>query len=96
MDFLNNLNLNQNELQNAAVQKLALAPGTPVEGQIYFNTTSDTLFVRAGGAWVDALKQGDITGVTSATPTTLSVTTGTGPVPSIGIITGEIARAVKH
>ena len=93
MDFLNNLNLNQNELRNAAVQKLALAPTTPapVEGQIYFNTTSDTLFVRAGGAWVDALKQGDITGVTSATPSTLSVTTGTGPVPSIGIITGEIA-----
>lgn len=91
MDFLNNLNLNQNELQNAAVQNLALAPVTPVEGQIYFNTTSETLFVRAGGAWVDALKQGDITGVTSATPTTLSVTTDTGPVPSIGIITNAIA-----
>lgn len=91
MDFLNNIDLNHNELRNAAVQKLALAPTTPVEGQIYFNTTSDTLFVRAGGAWVDALKQGDITGVTSATPNTLSVTTGTGPVPSIGIITGEIA-----
>lgn len=91
MDFLNNLNLAQNELQNAAVQKLALAPSTPVEGQLYFNTTSDTLFIRAGGNWVDALKQGDVTGVTSGTPTTLSVANGTGPVPSISIVTAAIA-----
>jgi len=90
MDFLNNLNLNKNELQNAVVQKLDVAPGTPVDGQVYFSTASDTLFVRAGGAWVDALKQGDVTGVTSATPSTLSVTDGTGPVPSIGIITAAI------
>ena len=90
MDFLNNLNLNKNELQNAVVQKLDVAPVTPVDGQVYFSTASDTLFVRAGGAWVDALKQGDVTGVTSATPSTLSVTDGTGPVPSIGIITAAI------
>lgn len=91
MDFLNNLNLAQNELQNAAVQKLALAPSTPVEGQLYFNTTSDTLFIRAGGIWVDALKQGDVTGVTSGTPSSLSVADGTGPVPSISVVTAPIA-----
>ena len=37
MDYLVNLNLNKNELQNAVIQPLAVAPSNPKPGQVYFN-----------------------------------------------------------
>lgn len=55
------LNLTGNELQNAVFQNLSTAPSNPVAGQMYFNTTSHTLFVYNGTSWVDALSQGDYT-----------------------------------
>ena len=50
--FLNNIDLTQNELQNAAIQNLAVAPGSPVSGQIYFDTAIDKLRVWDGAAWL--------------------------------------------
>lgn len=55
MEYLTNLNLNKNEIQNARAQNLATAPENPAEGQFYFNTTDKTLYVYAGGAWKNAL-----------------------------------------
>lgn len=55
------LNLTGNELQNAVFQNLSEAPSNPAAGQMYFNTTDDTLYVYNGTAWVDALSQGDYT-----------------------------------
>ena len=55
MDFLTNINLGKNELQNARIQNLATAPQGPVEGMIYFNTTDKTAYVFANGAWQNAL-----------------------------------------
>lgn len=51
--FLTHINLNKNELQNAVIQPLASAPGSPAEGQIYYDTVDDTVYVWADGAWLD-------------------------------------------
>ena len=50
--FLNNIDLTQNELQNAAIQNLGSAPIAPVSGQIYFDTNLDKLRVWSGSAWL--------------------------------------------
>ena len=51
IQFLNTVNLNKNQLNNAAIQNLGTDPATGVEGQIYFNTTVFDLKVYANGAW---------------------------------------------
>lgn len=56
--FLTSVDLNKNELQNAVIQVLASAPSTPVEGQVYYNSTDDTVYVRADGVWLDLGQSG--------------------------------------
>lgn len=46
----NNLNLNNYELQNVILQKLAADP-SPVEAKIYFNTVSNLIRFYDGAAW---------------------------------------------
>lgn len=60
MQYLHNINLCKNELQNARVQNLATAPSNPVVGQIYFNTTDKTGYIYDGTSWRDiaAIQQG--------------------------------------
>jgi len=49
--FLTNIDLTQNQLLNATIQNLASAPATPVEGQIYCNTSDHNIYIYLNGVW---------------------------------------------
>ena len=65
INYLSSINLNKNELQNAVVQNLASAPGTPAQGQIYYNSTTGdkSIYFWDGTSWIDV--GGDIRSVTA-------------------------------
>lgn len=48
-----NLDLAKNELRNPKLHLLAAAPGTPTEGQLYYNSTTKRLEWRSDAAWID-------------------------------------------
>lgn len=45
------IDLTQNEIQNSVIQNLSSAPSSPVNGQIYYDTTLHMFGVRQNGAW---------------------------------------------
>lgn len=51
--FLVPINLNKLELQNARVQNLGTPPGSPVTGQLYYDSGTNRLFWWNGTAWID-------------------------------------------
>jgi hypothetical protein len=80
--FLTNLDLQKNELQNASIQNLATDPGTPIAGQIYYNTVSNLIKVYNGTAWVSlSTGAGTVTSVSASSP--LASTGGNTPTISI-------------
>lgn len=70
MNSLVSINLLKNELQNAVIQNLAVAPTAPKEGQIYYNTTDKFIYRYDGTSW------GPIGVVYSQASTTGAVITG--------------------
>jgi hypothetical protein len=53
--FLSGIDLNKCELQNAVIQNLGTAPGTPAAGQVYFNSTvgDKSIYFYDGTSWID-------------------------------------------
>jgi hypothetical protein len=83
MKFLTVLDLQKNELQNAVIQNLASDPSSPVQGQVYYNSTNDVLKVYDGSAW-------QVIGTGSGTVTAV---TGSGAISSSGGATPDISIA---
>lgn len=50
-NLLTTLDMTKNEILNGVIQKLSSDPGSPVEGQFYWNTTDDTFRVYNGSTW---------------------------------------------
>lgn len=88
--FSNNINLQKNELQNAAIQKLSTAPATPVLGQIYFDTNggANQLYIctnATGPVWTP-VQQGVVSDATTSAKGIVQLAgdlTGTAASPTI-------------
>jgi len=54
IEYYSSIDLNKNELQNAVIQNAGSAPGSPAEGQIYYDSTSGdkALHFYNGSAWI--------------------------------------------
>ena len=53
IEFLNSVDFNQNQIIAPAIESLTAAPGTPVEGQMYFDSDGGdkTMYFWNGSAW---------------------------------------------
>jgi len=77
VNFLDNLDLNDNQLLNARLQNLASDPGSANAGDIIYNTSSNLFKFYNGTAWVDP-SAGTYTGwtITGDSGSTANVTSG--------------------
>jgi hypothetical protein len=80
LDISGSIDLQKNELKNAVMHSLALAPSNPVEGQMYWNSASGTkklyIYDADGAEWVDIT--GDLTSLSSGALNTMYITSGSG------------------
>ena len=49
--FLANLDIRQNQIKNAVIDKLGQEPSSPVVGQTYYNTTDNKVYTYNGTTW---------------------------------------------
>jgi len=78
--YLNNLDLNGNQLQKAVVHPLGTAPASAQEGQIYYDTGDNVIYVNTSTTvnspnWVN-MQSGDLTGITAGAGLTGTATSG--------------------
>ena len=87
INFLNTVDFNKNQLNNAAIQNLATDPATGVLGQVYYNTTDSALKIcvtasttaPTNAVWSSV--SGDITSLIQGTYITID--DANGPTPTI-------------
>lgn len=97
-EFITDIDLKQNELQNAVVQNLATAPSNPKAGQEYYNTTDNKAYMWNGTAWVEITSQGDYTftnGVQESSRT-VSIKLGTSSNATVTADTSGLAVSVPE
>ena len=77
INFLNAIDLNQNQLINPRFENLPneTSISNPVEGQVYYNTTNDVLRLYVATGWQDVgissiTLTGDVTGTGTTSITT--------------------------
>lgn len=79
MKIQDNLELNQNQLIGAVLELLASAPSTPVNGQMYYNTTTNLFGFYNGTSW----SYSGYSEVSDSLITTLNNVTGSGVIPDV-------------
>lgn len=86
INFLNSVNLNQNELIKARIENQPnnTAAGTGVEGQLYYDTTLDVLKVWANGAWAEV--GGGVTTFTASDGTFINLTPNTSQTGAVTLL----------
>lgn len=95
---LTDLDLLQNEVQNAVVHQLMSPPVDPVEGQIYYNLSDKSLYIFDGNAWKACHDANFVHNQTLASATWI-VDHNLGKLPSVTIIDSandEVFGEVKH
>lgn len=85
MKILNNLDLNLNQLLNAIAQQLGSDPGSPVEGQLWYNTASHQLKYY-NGSQVVILYRAD----SSTSPSTLVLRDGSSNINANGATFAQV------
>jgi Coiled stalk of trimeric autotransporter adhesin len=90
MKYLAPIDLNQNELQNVVLQNLATDPATPLEGQIWQNTTSHHPKVRLNGSTIDLTDALTLGGNSAIYYTSRSNHTGTQTSATISDFTASV------
>lgn len=86
--ILTDINLNQLEAQNVAIQNLASDPSNPVAGQVYFNTTTNKFRCYNGSTWDEmGTGGGTVTSVAVSNDTNGGLSVSGSPITSSGTIT---------